>query len=485
MITLKDFLEDERTRVSSLNSLVEISEKVEGSNIYMKVGKDGEHCLFRDSKCKNVLNPEIEVYFVKPCKYLMSIDNVVLREFEDSVISLWYTGDVGYITKTKEVKNNLVVRNINNNNTIKDDFATIKHIAEVLDVDVVEPVFSGYFTEYQKNEIMRYVNSLNKHTDADFQNFILSLIGLSNNKSRMFKFGEQTAGYVFKFTNSEKANSDRCLVVSPFYDRMEAYKNRFDQTSYISNNLIIISYIMYVSANIDTIKKKIEDGELKSKKDIMKYALCSFIKSNKSQLRNFVVTYNKTLNIENPDTIVKLDDTTESIVKEYNIDKKIVNLLSTLIYKEIKHQGSLITQDVYDMQKNIIDEIEKISDFKEKEEKVDAYEEKVKDKIKKVKELKDKLEDGIDKVKEKKKEFDKEKDELKKKEKEAKEKEDENEPDDKNKKDSKKKKKGGESESESENDKEKEDDDKDKKKNESTEFMNFDDFMKYRLFESI
>ena len=462
MITLKTFLTDENAVSSKINSIVEITEKPEGSKLFMKIGPDGTHAIFRDSKCKNVLNPEIEVYFMEPCRFLMGIDNIVLREFANSTIALWYTGSVGFVNKTKDIKNNLIVRYIDSNNKIKDDFAALKHIADTLDMDVIEPVFSNYLTEYQKNEIKKYVESAGTHTDEDFKAFMLSLVGISSESKKLYKFGDQTIGYVFKFIEPD-GTSDRCVIESPFYSRMQHCKMRFDQTSYVSNNLVIISYLIYISSKLDEIKKKIKEGDLESLSDINKFIITAFVKENKESLRNFNVVYNKSVNLEDPDKILKLDDDVCEIFKKYNIDKTVINILVPIISKKVKNNSEFITDEISNMQDNIINTIAEYMKLKKKEDKLDDYEQEIKDKLKKINDLKDKLNKSIKEIDDKKEELADDKKDLEKKEK------------DKN------KEKEEEEHGKKSDDSDKDEKDKDKKKNESFEFYTFDRFKKYIL----
>ena len=302
-----------------MNDYVLVYEKLSASTLSFKRVGDELH-FYKGSNKEEItsINAALYTYFQKGIDYIKNVSLVFYREFpENWLFSFKYFVDnkTNVIEYDYMPKNNLVLSFIDNGTNLIEDPDILRKWADRLQTDYAQPLFQGFFTEFQKEKIGEYVNGKTEN-DVPFSQYIISLLNPSMSHSNYKNgFTGGVDSFICKFYSP---NSKKCVcakIMDPYMASiLKAGGNSFEKNKYGNETEIILAnFIAFLqTVNIDKI-------EVVGSNDEERYLdlICKlfniyiekekglYLGNTKKVDENYSVNYN---NIKNEETIRLLKD---------------------------------------------------------------------------------------------------------------------------------------------------------------------------------
>lgn len=280
------------------------SEMDENPQIAFYKGKEKNEITLTDNVCST--------FFKMGIDHISSISNLIMDQIPNNwtfVCSYFPTHQPSFITYSVLPKNGLVLTTIfTDKGDVIDDKDQLQTYADLFDIAFMEPVFDGYLTKFQKEELEDYINGKRIFDDnTTFSKFIITLLN-PNLKNSLYQegFTNPVDCFVFRFTSDNgKSKPTTCKLVDPCMQELIA-KNKAKNNYNDNKDILISDFTLFLS------KLDLEDYILSKKEKQQRYLelFCKifnkYIQYKKDQLESFEVDKNE---------IVK-----ESIDKEFDID---------------------------------------------------------------------------------------------------------------------------------------------------------------------
>ena len=236
---------------SLMNDYLTVYEKLNASTLsFRRIGNELKFYKGRDNEEITSLNETLYSYFKDGMEYIRRVSLVFYMEFPEGWLFRlqWFNpNSTGLVEYQNQPKNNFVLSCIDTGNSIIEDLNVLKKWADRLQVDISEPVFSGFLSEFQKDKLIDYVEG-RCECDVPFSQYIISILNPSVSHSAFSDtFNTLIDSFIFKFY---KAGSKKCVsmkLVDPYMDKMlKQNKNKFGDNSGTENEIILANFVAWL-----------------------------------------------------------------------------------------------------------------------------------------------------------------------------------------------------------------------------------------------
>lgn len=235
-----------------MNDYLVVYEKLNASTLsFRRIGDELKFYKGRDNEEITQLNETLYTYFKEGIDYLRRVSLIFYMEFPEGwMFKLQYfnPNTPGLVNYQQLPKNNLVLTCIDTGNSIIEDINVLKRWADRLQIDVDEPIFSGFLSEFQKEKLVDYANGNVDCGNIPFSQYIIGLLnpGISHSAySDSFNTGIDS--FIFKFY---KAGSKKCMplkLVDPYMeDLIQQNKDKFGANSGTENEIILANFVAWL-----------------------------------------------------------------------------------------------------------------------------------------------------------------------------------------------------------------------------------------------
>ena len=163
-----------------MNDYLVVYEKLNASTLsFKRVGNELKFYKGRDNEEITNLNETLYSYFKEGIEYIRRTSLIFYMEFPEGWLfrtQYFNPNAPGLVNYDKQPQNNLVLSCIDTGNTLIEDLAVLKKWASRLHIDVSEPVFSGFLSEFQKEKIFNYINGQCECDGIPFSQYIISIL---------------------------------------------------------------------------------------------------------------------------------------------------------------------------------------------------------------------------------------------------------------------------------------------------------------------
>lgn len=237
---------------SLMNDYLVVYEKLNASTLsFRRIGNELKFYKGRDNEEITSLNETLYTYFKEGIEYLRRVSIIFYMEFPEGWLfrmQYFNPNAPGLVNYELQPKNNLVLSCIDTGNSIIEDISVLKRWADRLQIDVAEPAFSGFLSEFQKEKLMDYANGNADCENISFSQYIISLLnpGISHS-AYSDTFNTSIDSFIFKFY---KAGSKKCVplkLVDPYMDELlKQNKDKFGTNSGTENEIILANFIAWL-----------------------------------------------------------------------------------------------------------------------------------------------------------------------------------------------------------------------------------------------
>lgn len=237
---------------SLMNDYLVVYEKLNASTLsFRRIGNELKFYKGRDNEEITSLNETLYTYFKEGIEYLRRVSLIFYMEFPEGWLfrmQYFNPNAPGLVNYELQPKNNLVLSCIDTGNSIIEDISVLKRWADRLQIDVAEPVFSGFLSEFQKEKLMDYANGNADCENISFSQYIISLLnpGISHS-AYSDTFNTSIDSFIFKFY---KAGSKKCVplkLVDPYMDELlKQNKDKFGTNSGTENEIILANFVAWL-----------------------------------------------------------------------------------------------------------------------------------------------------------------------------------------------------------------------------------------------
>lgn len=235
---------------SLMNDYLVVYEKLNASTLsFRRIGNELKFYKGRDNEEITSLNEILYTYFKEGIEYLRRVSLIFYMEFPEGWLfrmQYFNPNAPGLVNYELQPKNNLVLSCIDTGNCIIED-SVLKHWADRLQIDVAEPVFSGFLSEFQKEKLMDYANGNVDCENISFSQYIISLLNPGISHSAYSDTFNTIDSFIFKFY---KAGSKKCIplkLVDPYMDELlKQNKDKFGTNSGTENEIILANFVAWL-----------------------------------------------------------------------------------------------------------------------------------------------------------------------------------------------------------------------------------------------
>lgn len=235
---------------SLMNDYLVVYEKLNASTLsFRRIGNELKFYKGRDNEEITSLNETLYTYFKEGIEYLRRVSLIFYMEFPEGWLfrmQYFNPNAPGLVNYELQPKNNLVLSCIDTGNCIIED-CILKHWADRLQIDVAEPVFSGFLSEFQKEKLMDYANGNVDCKNISFSQYIISLLNPGISHSAYSDTFNTIDSFIFKFY---KAGSKKCVplkLVDPYMDELlKQNKDKFGTNSGTENEIILANFVAWL-----------------------------------------------------------------------------------------------------------------------------------------------------------------------------------------------------------------------------------------------
>lgn len=237
---------------SLMNDYLVVYEKLNASTLsFRRIGNELKFYKGRDNEEITSLNETLYTYFKEGIEYLRRVSLIFYMEFPEGWLfrmQYFNPNAPGLVNYELQPKNNLVLSCIDTGNSIIEDISVLKRWADRLQIDVAEPIFSGFLSEFQKEKLMDYANGNADCENISFSQYIISLLnpGISHS-AYSDTFNTSIDSFIFKFY---KAGSKKCVplkLVDPYMDELlKQNKDKFGTNSGTENEIILANFVAWL-----------------------------------------------------------------------------------------------------------------------------------------------------------------------------------------------------------------------------------------------
>ena len=354
-----------------MNDYLVVYEKLNASTLsFRRIGDELKFYKGRDNEEITQLNETLYTYFKEGIDYLRRVSLIFYMEFPEGwMFKLQYfnPNTPGLVNYQQLPKNNLVLTCIDTGNSIIEDINVLKRWADRLQIDVDEPIFSGFLSEFQKEKLVDYANGNVDCGNIPFSQYIIGLLnpGISHSAySDSFNTGIDS--FIFKFY---KAGSKKCMplkLVDPYMeDLIQQNKDKFGTNSGTENEIILANFVAW----LQTIDMK--DINISGETDDDRYMdlLCKLF--NKYAQKEQKLFKDLKTNINESYTVdvdkIKNEETAKILKENPNMAKAFQVIVGSFMNKKVNDNDpmSIMDNSLKDMFNDEVSSIKRLTSSKD------------------------------------------------------------------------------------------------------------------------
>ena len=323
---------------SLMNDYLVVYEKLNASTLsFRRIENELKFYKGRDNEEITSLNETLYTYFKEGIEYLRRVSLIFYMEFPEGWLfrmQYFNPNAPGLVNYELQPKNNLVLSCIDTGNSIIEDTSVLKRWADRLQIDVAEPVFSGFLSEFQKEKLIDYVNGNADCENISFSQYIISLLNPRISHSAYSDtFNTSIDSFIFKFY---KAGSKKCVhlkLVDPYMEELlKQNKDKFGTNSGTENEIILANFVAW----LQTIDLKEIDIEGDSDDDRYMDLLCKLFNKYAEKEQKLLKDLKSNLNESYTVDVDKIKNSeTAKILKDYpNMTKAFQVIVGSFMNKK-------------------------------------------------------------------------------------------------------------------------------------------------------
>ena len=357
---------------SLMNDYLVVYEKLNASTLsFRRIGNELKFYKGRDNEEITSLNETLYSYFKDGIEYIRRVSLVFYMEFPERWLFRlqWFNpNSSNLVNYQNQPKNNLVLSCIDTGNSIIEDLNVLKKWADRLQIDISEPVFSGFLSEFQKDKLVDYVEG-KCECNVPFSQYIISILNPGVSHSAFSDtFNTIIDSFIFKFY---KAGSKKCIamkLVDPYIDQMlKQNKDKFGDNSGTENEIILANFIAW----LQTIDLNDFDVEGDTKEDRYLDLLCKlfnkYIEKEQKLFKDMKSDINESyqVNIDN----IKNEDTAKLLKENPHLSTVFQVIVGSFIDKKDTENNPLSIMDdtLKELFNKEVSSIKRITDDKDEQ----------------------------------------------------------------------------------------------------------------------
>lgn len=235
-----------------MNDYLVVYEKLSASTLsFRRVGNVLKFYKGRDNEEITPLNETLYTYFKCGIEYIRRVSLIFYMEFPEGWLfrtQYFNPNNQGLVQYEQQPQNNLVLSCIDTGNSIIEDASVLKKWADRLQIDIENPIFIGFLSEFQKEKLMEYVNGNVDCGDISFSQYIISLLSPGITHSAYSDvFNTYIDSFIFKFY---KSGSKKCVslkLVDPYMEELvKQNKDKFGTNYGTENEIILANFVAWL-----------------------------------------------------------------------------------------------------------------------------------------------------------------------------------------------------------------------------------------------
>lgn len=235
-----------------MNDYLVVYEKLNASTLsFKRIGNELKFYKGRDNEEITNLNETLYSYFKDGIEYIRRTSLIFYMEFPEGWLfrtQYFNPNAPGLVNYDTQPQNNLVLSCIDTGNSVIEDLTVLKKWAGRLHIDVSEPVFSGFLSEFQKEKIFNYINGKCECDGIPFSQYIISILNPAVSHSAYSDtFNTNMDSFIFKFYKAGSKKSFCMKLVDPYMDELiKQNKDKFGANSGTENEIILANFVAWL-----------------------------------------------------------------------------------------------------------------------------------------------------------------------------------------------------------------------------------------------